>query len=530
MFKDTVIVAIGTAVSRLTGLLRVIVLGVILGQTALADAYDGANNSPNSIYELLVGGVLAASLVPVFTRHAEDEDDEATSAVVTVSLIVLAFATVLAIAAAPLIFRIFSLNPSAAVDADQFRAVGTMMCRIFLIQIFFYGLTAVASALLNSRRRFFAAAWAPAIANIVTIMLLLLIPFTRDGTPGLSDVKVDGAFYWLLTLGATSGIAAMGLVLIPALKRANIQLTFKPEFRHPAVHTMARLSFWTFGYVVTNQVCLIVIKNLAQPGSGNQDAYSKAMTFFYLPHGLLAISIATTFVPELSRRVRNNDVDGFAGGMTAGFRWISLLTLPASLGMILLAEPILRIFLQHGHFTSEATYNTSRALIGLAVGLLGFSIYIFALRGFYAHHDTRTPFIVNLFENILNVAFAVWLVDEHGVLGLGLAFAFAYLLSSVVVLWLLHVKHRAVKWRALGTLLARCIVAVTIMSLAVTGVDRALKPTSGYSELAELFFCLVVGFVVYVGALFALRVPEIRQVSGLLPSRGSATPDAEISV
>ncbi len=107
MFKDTVIVAIGTAVSRLTGLMRVIVLGVILGQTALADAYDGANNSPNSIYELLVGGVLAASLVPVFTRHAEDKDDDATSAVVTVSLIVLAFATLLAIAAAPLIFRIF---------------------------------------------------------------------------------------------------------------------------------------------------------------------------------------------------------------------------------------------------------------------------------------------------------------------------------------------------------------------------------------------------------------------------------------
>ena len=98
--------------SRLTGLLRVVVFGIIIGQTALADAFDGANNSPNSIYELLVGGLLAASLVPLFTRFTEDDDDEATNAVVSVSLIVLAVATAIAIAAAPLIFRLFSLHVS----------------------------------------------------------------------------------------------------------------------------------------------------------------------------------------------------------------------------------------------------------------------------------------------------------------------------------------------------------------------------------------------------------------------------------
>lgn len=122
MFKDTVVVAFGTAMSRLTGLLRVIVFGVIIGQTALADAFDGANNSPNSIYELLVGGLLAASLVPLFTRFAEDKDEEATEAVVSTSLIVLALATVVAILAAPLIFRLFSLHPSYLVDLMSFVA------------------------------------------------------------------------------------------------------------------------------------------------------------------------------------------------------------------------------------------------------------------------------------------------------------------------------------------------------------------------------------------------------------------------
>ncbi|MEY4220547.1 MAG: hypothetical protein RL280_831, partial [Actinomycetota bacterium] len=214
MFKDTVVVAFGTAMSRLTGLLRVIVFGVIIGQTALADAFDGANNSPNSIYELLVGGLLAASLVPLFTRFAEDKDEEATEAVISTSLIVLALATVVAILAAPLIFRLFSLHPSYLVDPDEFRRAGTAMSRIFLVQIFFYGLTAIASALLNSRRRFFAAAWAPVLSNVVTITLLLLIPFTRDGTPRLKDVLRDQSFFWLFTMSATGGIIAMGLVLI----------------------------------------------------------------------------------------------------------------------------------------------------------------------------------------------------------------------------------------------------------------------------------------------------------------------------
>ena len=97
MFKDTLVVAIGTAVSRLTGLLRVVVFGVIIGQTALADAFDGANNSPNSIYELLVGGLLSASLVPLFTRFTEDDDEEAKDAVISASLVVLLVATVLAV-------------------------------------------------------------------------------------------------------------------------------------------------------------------------------------------------------------------------------------------------------------------------------------------------------------------------------------------------------------------------------------------------------------------------------------------------
>ena len=521
MFKDTLVVALGTAMSRLTGLLRVVVFGVIIGQTALADAFDGANNSPNSIYELLVGGLLAASLVPLFTRFAEDDDEEATQTVVSTSLIVLAGATVLAVIAAPLIFRLFSLHPSPLVDADEFRRAGTAMARVFLIQIFFYGLTAIGSALLNSRRKFFAAAWAPVLSNVVTITLLLVIPFTRDGTPDLSDVLNDTTFFVLLTMSATGGIMAMGLILIPALKRAEIPFKFTPNFSHPAVRTMVKLSSWTFGYVVTNQVALIVIKNLAEPGSGNQDAYSKAFTFFMLPHGLLAISIATTFVPELVRRVRAGDKDGFATWTTSGIRWISILTIPASIAMVVLANPIISALLEHGHFDSEAAHNTARALAGFSVGLTGFSLYIFCLRGFYAHEDTRTPFFLNVFQNVLNIVLAIVLVGRHGVLGLGLAFGIAYMMASVVVLWMLHTKYRAVQWVSISSMVWRTVLASSIMGVGVWTLERLLHPKSGMSQIAELFLCVSGGFVIYAVSLVLLRVPEMQNLSSLLPRRNT---------
>lgn len=521
MFRDTLVVAFGTALSRLTGLLRVVVFGIIIGQTALADAFDGANNSPNSIYELLVGGLLAASLVPLFTRFAEDNDEEATQTVVSTSLVALFIATIIAIACAPLIFRLFSLHPSPLVDADLFRRAGTAMTRIFLVQIFFYGLSAVGSALLNSRRRFFAAAWSPVLSNVITITLLLVIPFTRNGTPTLEDVLDDRGFFLLLTLSATGGVAAMGLVLIPAIRRADIPLRFTPNFRHPAVRTMIGLSSWTFGYVVTNQIALVIIKNLAEPGSGNQDAYSKAFTFFMLPHGLLAISIATTFVPELVRRVRLGDRDGFADWLTSGMKWIGILTIPSSVAIVLLSRPIISALLEYGHFNSGAVANTARALAGFSVGLAGFSLYIFCLRGFYAHGDTKTPFMVNVIENSLNIIFALLLVDRHGVLGLGLAFGLAYMVSSVIVLWLLHAHYRAVQWAGFLSVTSRAVAASAVMGAGILVFEHLLRPASGMSRLAELFLCVMGGFVVYVVCMYALRVPEMRNLSSLLPKRGT---------
>jgi len=510
LLAANVSVALGTLMSRITGLISVIVFGIVIGQNALADAYDGANNSPNSIYELLLGGVLSATLVPLFTEHLERKDDEATDAVVSVAVIGLAALTAAAVIAAPLIFRLFSISPSSNVSAGEYRSVGTSLARVFLIQIFFYGLMALGSALLNARRRFFAPAWAPVLSNLVVITALLLVPHVVHGKdPSLELARHSLSLRLLLGAGETIGIAVMALALIPALIRAGVRIRFRPVWRHPAVRKLITLSSWTLGYVAANQVALVLVKNLAKPGSGGQDAYAKAYTFFQLPHGLLAVSIMTTFVPDLARFVARKDKPAFISRCSLGIRLVALFTFPASFGLLVLARPIIGAFLQHGEFTEHNTITTGRALAGFALGLVGFSVYLFILRGFYAHQDTRTPFVINLFENALNIVFAILLVHRYGVLGLGLAFALAYLLSAAWALQVLSYKVPGFAVQPIFASLGRMLLASVFMAEIVWLVARAVGDNSGVGAVARVVVGSIVGLAVYVGALWLLRSPEL---------------------
>jgi len=512
LLRTNVAVAAGTAVSRVTGLARIVVFGVVIGQTALADAYDGANNSPNSLYELLIGGVFSAALVPVFTRLAHDKDADSERAVFSTALVVLAALTAIAVACAPLIFRLFSLNPSSGIDVDQYREVGTMLARVFLLQIFFYGITALASAALNARNRFVAAAWAPVTSNLVVIALLALIPATIDGRPSLDTVRENQTVRWLLGSGSTLGIVATAVIVLVVARRSGLALGSRPDFRHPAVRRLARLSLWTFGYVLTNQIALVTVRNLAEPGSGGPDAYTKAFTFFQLPHALLAVSIATTFAPELARAVADHDRAAFVGRLSLGVRVIALLTLPFTILMAVASRPVIGALLQHGNFTAEAAHNTARALAGFSVGLVGFSVYLFVLRGFYAHEDTRTPFFINAFENALNVVLAVVLVERHGVLGLGLAFGIAYLVSAVVALVVIERRYPEFASLALLRSLAPMLGAAAVAALVAWIAGTAVGSTAGSGAFARSTTIFVVGGFVYVAGLRILRVPETTTV------------------
>lgn len=439
-FASNLAVASGTLVSRATGLVRIAVFAAVIGQTALADAFDIANNAPNVIYELLLGGTLTATLIPLLVAQRERNDRSATAAVFGTSMVALAAITALAIVVAPLVFRLYSLSPTG--DVATFREVGTALTRIFFVQIFFYGLNALAAGALNAHGKFLAAAWAPVAANVVAITALLAISVDSAVTRvGLPDATVGTRLFWWFSLGPTVGIAAMSLAVVIAAVRADAlpMPRFSPS--HPAVRSLLMLSGWAIGYIAANQITLIVVKNLADPGSGRLDAYAKAMVLFQLPHGLLAVTIATTATPLLARAAAQGDRIDFQRQFTNGARLTVGLTLLPCLAMVLLAKPIVRIVLGWGEFSTSAVDTTARALTGLAIGLVGFSLYLFALRGFYSHSDTRTPFYINVGQNALNIALAVVLATRYDVLGLGLAFAVSYMVFAVVTVQMLHRKH-----------------------------------------------------------------------------------------
>ena len=245
---------------------------------ALRDAYVLANNTPNIIYELILGGILTATLVPLFTAQLEHDDEEGTSAVVSVAVVGLGVLTVLALIAAPLLILLYGTNPGKGVDAGDFRRVGIVLALLFAPQVFFYGLMALGTALLNARRHFIAAAWAPVLNNVVVIAILLLVgAFDIGGDEPLSKVRHHGGLLLLLGLGTTAGIVAMAVALLPPMRRAGVRIRFHPDWHHPGVRKALALSGWTVGYVIANQVAAQTVAVLAEAGFGQRDQLQRRL-------------------------------------------------------------------------------------------------------------------------------------------------------------------------------------------------------------------------------------------------------------
>ncbi|MEX2100708.1 MAG: lipid II flippase MurJ, partial [Acidimicrobiia bacterium] len=286
--RSSAIVAVGTALSRVTGFVRIAAIAYALGVSALAGTYSYANETPNIVYELLLGGVFTATLVPLFVKYFESDDEDATSAIVTVSMVALLAVTAIGVLLAPAIVRLYTLDVHGAGRADQ-QELATQLLRLFMPQMLFYGIVALATAMLNAQRRFVAAAFAPILNNVVVIAVFLTLPRVASGSLTVHEVLDDDALVVLIGLGTTAGVAVMALALLPALRAAKVRLRFLPAFRHAAVKRMMRLSGWTIGYVAANQVALAYVFILANglelstgKGHGGAFVYTNAYLLFVL--------------------------------------------------------------------------------------------------------------------------------------------------------------------------------------------------------------------------------------------------------
>lgn len=515
MLRANAVVALGTLLSRITGFARFAVL-VALIEAELADAYNVANNVPTMLYELVLGGVLTATLIPMFTKQADEGDAEGSSAVISTALVATLGLTVLAGLASPLIVRLLTVaSPTETTDVVQLRNVATYFAFWFAPQILFYGITFLATALLNARRHFFAAAWAPVLNNLVVIVALALMAKAVPGPRTLDLASSTTSLRLWLAVPTTAGIVAMSVSLLPALARAGVRIRFTPNRRHPAVRRVLRLSTWTAGYVVANQVALFVVTALTKPGTGGSTAYMLAFLIVQLPIGLLAMSIMTTFTPELARARQQRDRDAFVATFSTGARALGVLLLPAAAGLAALARPAVSLVLERGAYEGAEVGVTARTLGAFAVGMPFLAGYLYVLRGFYAHDDTRRAFVVNALENALNIVVGLVLVGRYGVPGLAWAFTVAYAVSFTVALRTLGWKVRGMRVRPIVMSLLRLALAAVVCGEVAWLAGQAVGADRGLGALARVLAGAAAGTAAYVGALWWLRAPELAQLRSL---------------
>jgi putative peptidoglycan lipid II flippase len=523
LLRSSAVVGIGTGASRVTGLLRTIAIAYALGTRIVGDSYNLANTTPNVVYDLVLGGVLAATLVPVVVDRFEKDDQRSIDALATVVTLVLVALTVVATALSPLIIRLYTIGKDPA-EAEEQISLAVPLLLMFMPQIFFYGLSTLWTAILNAKRSFAAPAFAPVLNNVIVIALFLSLPqLLEDGESATVDSLLDDKPLLLLVgLGTTAGIAAMALVLWPAMRRAGIRLHWNPDWHNPAVAKVARLSGWTLGYVAANQVVYsVMITLINSTGEGGVSAFTYAWQFFQLPYGLFTVSIMTTFTPELATHVSRSDLDSYRRRFAQGLRLGSFVILPTAIAYLVLAQPAVATLLERGAFGDASTDLTAFALRWLAVGLPGFAVFLYAMRGFFAFQDTRTPFVLNLIENGIQIVMSFALLWAFGMGGVLAAFSISYAIGAAIALVALQRRAGRFGDRSLALDVVRQLVAAVAMGAALLAVVVLVD-----NPVVALVAGVVLGAAVYLGVLVLLRSSDITELRAQL-GRGAPSPDRQ---
>jgi putative peptidoglycan lipid II flippase len=503
--------AVGTAMSRLTGFARLIVLAVVLGVKPLADAFNLGNNTPNMLYDLLLGGVLSSTLVPVlsarFSLSGERQGARSLSVVMTFGLLGLVAATLVFELLAPGIIDLYTVANHQDF-APLERMLATELLRLFAPQLFFYGAIALFTAFLNVRGNFAAPAFAPIVNNVVAIASLAVFDILYHH-PTLKSVQNHPGAILLLGLGATAGVACQALALLPAMWHLGIKPRMRLAIHDPALREIFTLSPWTFGFVFLNQVALFVVLALADTRAGFVSAYNYGYLFFQLPYAIISLSVMSAVQPRLARLFATGDLWGFRRELSRSLRISVATTIPLAILMFFGSETAIELLLGYGAVGSHGVDLTAASLRGFALGLPGFALFLSIVQGLQAVRDLRSVFYLYVLENGLNVVFALILIRHMGVFGLSASLAIAYTAAGVVAIWLVWRKRLVESFRKLArswihiavvSAVAALVLAVTLpQSYQPPSVDLAIR--AGASLLVSMgIFAVVVSVLAKLGA------------------------------
>lgn len=384
--------------------------------------------------------------------------------------------------------------------------MATDLLRMFAPQVAVYGFISIATGILQAKRKFGPPMFAPIFNNLVVIAVLLSLPHITNDL-SLRGIQAHRNTLYLLGFGTTAGVLAMGLVLVPYLmkiSRGRLRWVWNP--RHEAVKTVLKMSGWTAGFVAANQVALWVTLVLANGRSGDVTAFLSAYTFFILPHGIFTVSVVSALAPELAERWTKHDTVNFRHQIVQGLRLVAVVLLPASVGYAILAHPISDAILLHGNLSASAAHTTGSVLAWMAVGLPGFSAFIFLTRVFQSMQNARTVFFLYLWENLLNVVTALILYPLMGVNGLALSQSLSYAIAAVIGVVLLRSRAQGLEGKTLLASLTKISIATTLMAFVVVAATTAID----FGVMIEVIAGVVAGAITYVACARVLKVSELQ--------------------
>lgn len=527
VLRASAIMAAGTMVSRVTGFVRTAVLAAAIGTFALGDAYSVAYTIPLILFDLLIGGILSSVVVPMIIRRQKSDPDGGQAyeqRLMTLGVVTLTLLALVAVALAGPLISLYST------DCTRQTEVAVRLAQFILPQIAFFGIGAIAGAILNTRDRFAAPMWAPVLNNVVMIGVAIVY-YVKLGKAGTDVNTVTDSDLALLGLGTTAGIVAQCTVLVISLHRVGFR--FRPRFdlRNAGLGEMGRTAVWTFAYVGISQLGFLVTTKLATgageraPGAGNA-AYSYAYQFFQLPYGIIAVSVITAMLPRMSRGVADGNLDTVREEFSSGVRLVSMLLVPAGLLLMVLGPAVTVLIFSWGNMTVDSAVYIGNVLQIFGLALVPFSIFQLLLRVFYSFGDTRTPAFLALCNVTVNATLSVVayfaLPARYILMGLAAAFTVSYMVGVAVAWTLASRRVQGLGGRRVAAGLSRMYLAALPAAALALGVLWVTQELTGLDALSAAIMLAAgggLGMVLYLAIAHRMRIPEVSSIVGMVAGR-----------
>jgi len=500
------ILAFGNVASRILGLLRETIISYYFGSAGELSAFRLAARVPTMIYDLLVGGLLSAALVPVFSDYARPERRrelwEVASAVLTAVGAGMAVLFLALEGLAPYVARLIG----GGFD-DHLIAVITNALRIMAPAVFFFGLAGVLTGILYALKSFSYAALGAAVFNLGVVVCAPLL------TPWLG--------IYSLPVGIAVGSLGQLTLLLPGLRAVGARLRL--AWGHPAVRQILRLYAPVSISLLVGQFQVLMDANLTSRTGEQSAAWMQyATTLVQFPLGLVPVAVSLAALPTLSRHAAAGEWLAYRGTLGRGLRLVLVLLIPAIVALFVMAEPIIRLLFEHGSFVAADTMWTARALRLYLLGL-GFAGVDFLFNyAFYARQDTRTPAIVGVISVAVYLFVALSLLQPFGFLGLVVADSTKHMSHAIIMLILLLRAVGALRDQGIVRTGIKALLAASAMGLALWILPGWLSSLAGGGLVGKF---IVVGgaagsgIAVYAALLWLFGVEEVQIVSRMVARR-----------